>query len=157
MSGDRAPCRRRLRGAPRLLEPRRAGGLQGHQGRPGLRFSLFQVDIFGELFDGGPREESREGEAHGKNLPDGRHEAHGQQRVASQVEEAGLDAHGVLHIQYLPPDRLEAGLGGGLRRHVSLFLMDPHRQREGPAVELAARRPGQRIHESDERGDHVLG
>ncbi len=120
----------RRRGARRLVHPLREGRHRG------------------------PLEDAPHRHLHPPLLADARDDAHGQERVPAQGEEAVVHAH-ALHPQHLGEDRRQPRLRGGAGRHVRL-LGAAARSGKGAPVELAAGGERERVQDDERGGEHVL-
>ncbi len=153
------PLRRRaaLRVLPRALVR------VGRHGRPGglrcrrrVRRPHQQVLHHpGERGHRGRLEERAQRYVHPERLADAGHGAGGQQRVAAQVEEAGVHAD-PLQPEHLREDRRQRRLGGGPRRHVAPGARLHLRVRQRPPVHLAVGGQGKLLQHHHRGRHHVL-
>ncbi len=141
--GRRACRRRRQLDQDAAAGGHRAGGQHGCQ-----------------ALDGSGAKQRRQGELAAATLADARHQAHGQQRVATEGEEAVAHAH-LLHPQHLGPQacqqRFERGAGGDAAPGPGGLTPGCRGVRQRREIELAARRQRQPLDERPVGGHHRVG
>ncbi|GMU11132.1 hypothetical protein ASNO1_73860 [Corallococcus caeni] len=113
------------------------------------------AQTLGEGGDGGGLEEGAQGHFRAEGGADAGDELGGQQRVAAEGEEVGVDAH-ALHAQDVGEDFGEL-LFGGVARGNEVREGRGVRDRQGLPVHLAVGVEGQGVQHEEGGGHHVLG
>ncbi len=124
---------------------------RGHRGALGGL-----VDAQGEPLQGGGLEEGAQGQLDIERRADAGGELGGEQGVATQLEEAVLQAR-LVDAQQLGPDAGQQLLGGSPRRHVGAQLGARLRGGQGLAVHLGVGRQREGVQAHQGGGHHVLG